>query len=544
MISLQEFNVEELTQLADPRYSHPADQAYSASVDLRKVAQSLDRPMLLAKAWAWGSTHLGDLGRLPTVMSLHPVVQASLSTVEPCPELNQVRSHYLYSFVLVAADLGNFTDALRAQREFTQLNAGSENLFFRVHDRILLALLTERMGDAAHANWLVEDACSDYVSSTGQQLPASVYNALMALKLSQFCRGSGLISDERAQQLLETGFEDGRRALAIASDARDRRGLAYIKCNLAELLVYRGEFETAQNYIDYAAGYFHEQNYWAINDWLLVTRAKLYNQSGRPKRALSAVRPLYQRYDYDGVLNGTRARRVAAQACQQLGDYRQAFEHMKRLEIAERRRTMSQLKVQSEIFMTRIEVEARAEHHRRAAEIDPLTKVGNRRRLHRAMTELLPDVETPQGRNFAIAIVDIDHFKRVNDEFGHAVGDSVLVAIAEILEKYTRSTDVVIRLGGEEFLLLFPDGDENSAYSAANKICDTISSTQFESLPPDWRVTVSIGLAASPPSDSVRLVRIADEAMYQAKRAGRNQVMRASELKSEIVTTVDISSRV
>lgn len=544
MISLTEFNVEELIELADPRNAHPADRAYSASVDLRKAAQLSDQPLLFAKAWAWGSTHLGDLGRLSTVLSLHPVVQSALEAVDPSPELNLVQSHYLYSFVLVAADLGQFTDALRAQREFTQLNSGSENLFFRVHDRILLALLTERMGDAAHANWLVEDACADYVSSTGQELPASVYNALMALKLSQFCRGAGLLSPQRSQQLLNEAHEEGRRALKIAEAIEDRRGLAYIKCNLAELFAYSGRFDEAQEYIDYAADYFDELNYWNIKDWLLVTQGKLFNQSDRPSQALATVRPLYQRYDYDGVLNGTRARRVAAEASRKMGDFRQAFEHMKRLEIAERRRTMSQLRVQSEIFMTRLEVEARAEHHRRIAEIDPLTKIGNRRRLHRAMTELLPDINSPKAPAFAMAIVDIDHFKRVNDEFGHAVGDTVLIAIARILEEHTRSTDIVIRLGGEEFLVLFPNSDEDAAFKASSKICDTIAETQFESLPHDWSITVSIGLAASPPSDSVRLVRIADEAMYQAKRAGRNRVVRASDVNSGTAKTDDVSSSV
>lgn len=518
---MSDSKIENLSQLADPASQNPADDSYAASVELRTLAQEVGDRLLFAKAWAWGSVHLSDLARHNTVMSLHPVVQSAIGAAPHSAELDALNSNYLYSYVLVAADVGEFPEALRAQREFSQLNSSSENLFFRVHERILLALLTERMGDAAHANWLAEDACSDYLSQTGKELPPSVYNALMAMKIGQYCRGAGLLSRSESHRLLREADEDGQRALAGAIDLGDERGIAYIKGNLAELFVYTKQHDLAFEYLEESGQYLKRKSYHNISDWLQVTLAKVYNASGDPKKALSVVRPLYRRYDYDGLLNGTRARRVAAQACQKMGDFRQAYEHMKRLEMAERRRTMSQLQVQSEMFMTRLEVESRAEHHRRAAEIDPLTKLGNRRRLHRAFSELLDENQSP-SQSFAIAIIDIDHFKRVNDSFGHSVGDSVLIEIASILEEQTRSSDVVIRLGGEEFLILFPNSEQSSAAKASEHLRETIAEHAFDELPKEWNVTVSVGLAATPPHDSVRLMTIADEAMYRAKRKGRN----------------------
>ena len=133
------------------------------------------------------------------------------------------------------------------------------------------------------------------------------------------------------------------------------------------------------------------------------------------------------------------------------------------------------------------------------------------------------------GRPLAVAMVDIDHFKKVNDTWGHLVGDQVLAAIARVLARQLRPYDVAGRFGGEEFAVLLPDATEAGACLVAERLRSGIAATR--PLPGSTlRVTVSIGVAVAIPSraDHLDLVAAADEALYRAKQSGRNQVRLAS----------------
>jgi two-component system cell cycle response regulator len=159
---------------------------------------------------------------------------------------------------------------------------------------------------------------------------------------------------------------------------------------------------------------------------------------------------------------------------------------------------------------------------------DPLTLALNRR----ALTDRL-NGELDRARRYALVLsvlmIDIDHFKQVNDRFGHVVGDEVLRSVAQILQREARSVDVVARYGGEEFVVVLPETGEEGAYAFAQRVCDRIGQEQlvhgpgFEQL----RVTVSVGVATFPApgvETTDGLIELADEAMYRAKAAGRNRV--------------------
>jgi diguanylate cyclase (GGDEF)-like protein len=129
------------------------------------------------------------------------------------------------------------------------------------------------------------------------------------------------------------------------------------------------------------------------------------------------------------------------------------------------------------------------------------------------------------GRPLAVAMIDIDHFKKVNDTWGHLVGDQVLAAIAQALAGQLRPYDIAGRFGGDELAVLLPDATEATARLAAERLRSGIAATS--PLPGSTlRVTVSIGVAAAIPAreDHQDLVAAADEALYAAKQAGRNQV--------------------
>lgn len=174
----------------------------------------------------------------------------------------------------------------------------------------------------------------------------------------------------------------------------------------------------------------------------------------------------------------------------------------------------------------------------RAAVTDPLTGLYNRRYALPHLARLANHA-TQSGRHFAVMLADLDHFKGINDRFGHAAGDAVLVEVARRLRSNLRAVDLVARIGGEEFLIALPDTNRTEARVAARRLCRIIAQDPFD-LPSHampQHVTVSIGVAMGhrlprlqdalddPLTDTVqRLLDRADQALYGAKACGRNQV--------------------
>ena len=157
---------------------------------------------------------------------------------------------------------------------------------------------------------------------------------------------------------------------------------------------------------------------------------------------------------------------------------------------------------------------------------DPLTGLYNRHDLQDVLSrELARSART--RRPFAVLMVDIDHFKRVNDGHGHLAGDAVIRSTAALLSARSRTSDMAFRFGGEEFLLLLPETDEAPATKVAEALraAHQLEPTLHEGV--SIATTLSIGVAvhrAEHPEDAVALVRAADEALYRAKQSGRNRV--------------------
>jgi diguanylate cyclase (GGDEF)-like protein len=125
-----------------------------------------------------------------------------------------------------------------------------------------------------------------------------------------------------------------------------------------------------------------------------------------------------------------------------------------------------------------------------------------------------------------MVLIDVDHFKQVNDTFGHAAGDEVLVRLVSRIQRVLRRSDFLCRLGGDEFAILLPEVAEDTAHGVAQRIVRVCEDLRVGG---DTRVTLSIGVAGvnSAVTSTADLVRRADEAMYAAKRAGRGRVGRA-----------------
>lgn len=153
---------------------------------------------------------------------------------------------------------------------------------------------------------------------------------------------------------------------------------------------------------------------------------------------------------------------------------------------------------------------------------DDLTRVGNRRSFNERLQE-----ELARARRYdsplSVIMIDVDHFKAINDQYGHAVGDEVLVALAHTLQECIRDSDFLARYGGEEFMILLPETVQDGAAAMAERMRDAVKALRLRPLASG--LTASFGVTEVRQADDAdRLLSRADEAMYEAKRNGRDRV--------------------
>lgn len=166
------------------------------------------------------------------------------------------------------------------------------------------------------------------------------------------------------------------------------------------------------------------------------------------------------------------------------------------------------------------------EHLRQQAALDPLTEIPNRRHFEERSAQILAARDTV-GTCLAVMMMDIDHFKRINDNFGHSSGDLVLKEVARRIRQAIRPHDLLARFGGEEFVALLPVRDDSEAIELAEAIRQAISNHEIIADDLPLCVTISVGLAIGKSADLFSLevlLRRADEALYRAKNTGRNRV--------------------
>ncbi len=160
------------------------------------------------------------------------------------------------------------------------------------------------------------------------------------------------------------------------------------------------------------------------------------------------------------------------------------------------------------------------------ATTDGLTGLLNHRTFQEKLDEMLARAQR-SGRPLAMVLTDIDHFKSVNDTYGHPVGDKVLAGVARVLARCVRTVDVVARYGGEEFAIVLEETDGQGAVQLAERIRQEVSKLRFDSEQGPFQVTLSLGVAVYPEHGRAKKVLIdhADQALYRAKESGRNRVV-------------------
>lgn len=302
-------------------------------------------------------------------------------------------------------------------------------------------------------------------------------------------------------------------------------------CNAAECAAVRGDFDAANKMLAEVSqlpkglmevGAVH----------YLYTCSEVANRSGDCKKAiafgLEALEASLANPDADNVMN---AHRRVAEAYEADGNFDAALKAFKQYHgqfkkslarraywqdrIAEYKSNVSEMRDQLE------RAHVHAERMTKEAHQDALTGLGNRRAFDQSLLQLDADIHA----NYAVAVLDLDHFKTVNDNFSHLVGDNVLKFVADIMQEHCRQADLVARIGGEEFAILLPNASLDSAMIICERIRKHISSWDWSSIEQDLRVTTSAGIAMSHEGrNTLEVFAIADARLYHAKTNGRDRV--------------------
>lgn len=205
-----------------------------------------------------------------------------------------------------------------------------------------------------------------------------------------------------------------------------------------------------------------------------------------------------------------------------------------RTEVMERRAIEEKLRLSNNKLQQQLEdIETLKKRLEEELIRDSLTGLFNRRYLQATINREFA-LAHRDDRSISILLIDIDFFKRVNDRFGHQIGDTVLQSFGAMMRRYSRAGDIACRIGGEEFVLIMPSASLENGLARAEEFRKTVQQSKFRCNGYNPNITISIGVAASPlhGNDSEHVMLAADKALYLAKNAGRNRVVAAEEVKA------------
>lgn len=365
--------------------------------------------------------------------------------------------------------------------------------------------------------------------------------------------------------------ESFERSFAVARELGDRVSLAYLDYRLAELDREEGRFTDVLAALDRAMPVFTDTDNANMQLLSLISRAKTLAELGRKReaaQALAKARELTTRLDTPWAQ--VRVRETAVELHSRWKEYEKAFKEAEALRAAEqemakannsrmvieieRRFDSRQKEIENQLLRARQqESDARrlalilglilaltvltgfalffarqAQRNRRFQALamkDELTGLPNRRSIleyARTAVQKHPTLSEP----VIIALIDIDHFKSINDEFGHAQGDAVLIAFANACQKELRTNDKLGRFGGEEFLLIMPGSGAEQIPAVFERLRNSVQALNVVGLPPDRKLTFSMGAVAKTltTDQTEELIQRADRALYRAKEAGRDRL--------------------
>jgi diguanylate cyclase (GGDEF)-like protein len=357
--------------------------------------------------------------------------------------------------------------------------------------------------------------------------------------------------------------ETFRRALTLCDDFDLTDLTAPNLVNLAEVFSKQKRFEEALDVIDQAVEMIRDGGPSEGIVHALLTAGKVHIAREHPHKALETLEmALTEAQGLQLKSPEYQVHELLAQTYKNLGQFEFAFDHHQSFHILERQvraddaeRKVRAIAAQFEIQRIRAEAEiqrlrnvelanalqALEESDREKTELlraleqksrelehqvkrDPLTGLYNRRHLETVMNQEF-DKAKQRNRPLPVALIDIDHFKNINDTCSHQVGDSVLVKVAEILNSGLRAFDLAARYGGEEFVIVLPRTTAAQAFTVCERLRVAIQDFDWTSIHPALKVTISCGISSEVTvNNHERLLQLADDKLYEAKHNGRNCV--------------------
>jgi diguanylate cyclase (GGDEF)-like protein len=344
---------------------------------------------------------------------------------------------------------------------------------------------------------------------------------------------------------IEAAIKETEEARVLSQAAGDPWALRLCLGNLAEYCTETGWFEESKRRLD-AYALVVGGNYHRGEEQYLYTLGQTLIHLGQLDAAIEQLTRSIEIAALTGNVDTlVHATEYLSEAYERKGDYRQALAFYQRFhatyvkmsaENAQRRARLAEIRYESDKLRSIADSESRRAHEMaqsyevlkqqsdqlaEAALKDPLTGLFNRRRLEAVLAEF-----HAAGHDYAIAMIDIDHFKRINDGFSHMIGDQVLREIGGLIHSAVRGEDLAVRFGGEEFALLLKGASPVLGHDVCNRLREAIAGWSWGGIAQGLSVTASIGLAASAETAAPeQLLQLADHRLYAAKAGGRNRVV-------------------
>ncbi|WP_309715566.1 tetratricopeptide repeat-containing diguanylate cyclase [Armatimonas sp.] len=389
--------------------------------------------------------------------------------LELAPESSRERAHILSNIAMVYLECGQSTEAIRYFEESLAPDEATASATYRCNTLISYASALKNAGRSAEAVVAAQRAMTIALSQQNKSLEAA---ALVALGCSQIDKEQAELTLRAAQQFTD---EIGQPE--------------------PQLTAYQalGNFLVQQNQADEGCRWLRQA----------LSQAEAHNR-------LFIQSEIHQQLSRGYELQGSLSKALA---------HYQTFHKL----YAQFHQESAQHRLQNQLAQLEVErVRRETESLRQQVLEDPLTQLYNRRYL----TQFL-ESELARARRYelplSVILIDIDDFKQVNDQHSHRIGDLVLLSFANLLRQSSRTSDVLVRQSGDEFVIITPETPLPDAKLLAERLRQTIAAHRWDSLVPGLTLTVSIGVADLLSNEDI--LDHADKRLYMAKRAGKNQVM-------------------
>jgi diguanylate cyclase (GGDEF)-like protein len=469
----------------------------------------------LAELFIYRSTVNGDIGRTREAVA---DAQRAVDLLHQCGA-SPIRIARVVSLVgSTSSELGDIERSVRYAAQALQLMGDPT-----AHDDVgAVAVVTNNVG-LVFANIEAWDLAAQQFRLSA--LADERHNDASGVEISTVNEIDALLNDaghrqranEDAGELMALAVS--RCAMLCASSALPSSGEVAGPLLMARCLVMQGDFSGAQVLLDGLSEHIHGlDDEWFVMMWHMASAhcAVARNDYAAARRAIDVVvdSPGHAHHHY-----GYEMLRLRAVVLHRLGDHDEAFDVLARVDGLERRAAIRRVSCLASVVIERAQLASTNEVLTAMADSDPLTGALNRRGLERHVTTALSRPSMP------VLVVDIDHFKAINDSFGHALGDRVLTAVTGAMRGALRHGDVLARTGGEEFQIVLVHASCAEAVAVGDRLRESVARYDWASLADQLAVTVSVGVALGRGDQYPQTVQAADEALYVAKRQGRNQVV-------------------